>query len=400
MQADIVVLPGDGIGPEVTAAALSVLRAVARRYGHHFHFQRARHRRHRHRQDRRTAARDPRSPPAKPPTRCCWARSAARSGRIRMPRCARSRACSRCARAWACSPTCARCAPHPAALDASPLKPELLTGVDIMVVRELTGGIYFGEKTRTADSASDLCNYSVGEIERVVRRAAQLARQRRGHVTSVDKANVLETSRLWRDVTTRIGREEFPDVTPGARAGRRDGDAPAGARRATSTSSSPRTCSATSSPTRPRCWPARWACCRRRRWATASVRPLRTDPRLGAGHRRQGHRQSLRDDPQRGDAAAPFAGPARRSRLHRTFRRRRIERPRLHRRPVLQRPQHLHDRRRTGRDRADAGELLCGGVAGLTRECPGRQRIRRRLGWAAGPGARPARGQRGRSIGR
>ena len=79
-------------------------------------------------------------------------------------------------------------------------------------VRELTGGIYFGEKTRTADAASDLCSYSVVEIERVLRSAFQLARQRRGKVTSVDKANVLETSRLWRDVAARIGREEFPDV--------------------------------------------------------------------------------------------------------------------------------------------------------------------------------------------
>ena len=102
--------------------------------------------------------------------------------------------------------------PHPAALNASPIKPHLLTGVDIMVVRELTGGIYFGEKSRTADSASDLCTYSTTEIERVVRSAFKLARQRRSYVVSVDKANVLETSRLWRDVTARIGRDEFPDV--------------------------------------------------------------------------------------------------------------------------------------------------------------------------------------------
>src|SRR5690606_14416870 len=103
--------------------------------------------------------------------------------------------------------------PHAAALGASPIKSELLEGVDIVVVRELTGGIYFGDKTRSATDASDLCRYTVAEIERVVRSAAALARSRRGHLTSVDKANVLETSRLWRDFTSRVMREEFPDVT-------------------------------------------------------------------------------------------------------------------------------------------------------------------------------------------
>src|SRR5690606_37161874 len=104
---------------------------------------------------------------------------------------------------------------HSAALGASPIKSELLEGVDIMVVRELTGGSYFGDKTRSATDASDLCRYTVEEIERVVRNAATLARSRRGQLTSVDKANVLETSRLWRDVTARVMREEFPDVTVG-----------------------------------------------------------------------------------------------------------------------------------------------------------------------------------------
>jgi 3-isopropylmalate dehydrogenase len=79
-------------------------------------------------------------------------------------------------------------------------------------VRELTGGIYFGEKTRTADKATDLCTYTVGEVERVTRVACQLARGRRGKVTSIDKANVLETSRLWREVCARVVRTEFPDT--------------------------------------------------------------------------------------------------------------------------------------------------------------------------------------------
>ena len=101
---------------------------------------------------------------------------------------------------------------YPQLAEASSLKPEIVSGLDILIVRELTGGIYFGDKTRDADSASDLCRYTVAEIERVLRSAFRLAQQRRGKVTSVDKANVLETSRLWRDVAARIGREEFPDV--------------------------------------------------------------------------------------------------------------------------------------------------------------------------------------------
>ena len=96
--------------------------------------------------------------------------------------------------------------------DASPIKPELLNGVDLMVVRELTGGIYFGEKTRSDVSASDLCVYESFEIERIVRVAARLAAKRKGLLCSVDKANVLETSRLWRDVTRRVMENEFPHV--------------------------------------------------------------------------------------------------------------------------------------------------------------------------------------------
>jgi len=95
---------------------------------------------------------------------------------------------------------------------ASPIRSERLQGVDLMVVRELTGGIYFGDKTRDETSASDLCTYHSHEIERIVRFAARLAQQRGYKLCSVDKANVLETSRLWRDVTNRIISNEFPDV--------------------------------------------------------------------------------------------------------------------------------------------------------------------------------------------
>ena len=95
---------------------------------------------------------------------------------------------------------------------ASPIRSERLQGVDLMVVRELTGGIYFGDKTRDETSASDLCTYHSYEIERIVRFAARLAQQRGYKLCSVDKANVLETSRLWRDVTNTIMSSEFPDV--------------------------------------------------------------------------------------------------------------------------------------------------------------------------------------------
>jgi 3-isopropylmalate dehydrogenase len=91
--------------------------------------------------------------------------------------------------------------PVPALYDASPLKRERIEGTDLLVVRELTGGIYFGEKTRTADSASDACVYTRAEIERIARVAFGAARRR---VTSVDKANVLETSRLWREVVSGL----------------------------------------------------------------------------------------------------------------------------------------------------------------------------------------------------
>jgi 3-isopropylmalate dehydrogenase len=93
--------------------------------------------------------------------------------------------------------------------DASPLREERIAGTDLLVVRELTGGIYFGAKTRTATAASDLCEYTVEEVERIARVAFAAART---HVTSVDKANVLETSRLWREVVMRVHAQEFPDL--------------------------------------------------------------------------------------------------------------------------------------------------------------------------------------------
>jgi 3-isopropylmalate dehydrogenase len=99
--------------------------------------------------------------------------------------------------------------PFAALYDSSPLRRERIEGTDMLVVRELTGGIYFGAKERTADRASDVCLYTVAEIERIARTAFKAARSR---VSSVDKANVLETSRLWREVVARVHSGEFPDV--------------------------------------------------------------------------------------------------------------------------------------------------------------------------------------------
>src|SRR5438477_6860855 len=99
--------------------------------------------------------------------------------------------------------------PVPALYGSSPLKLDVIERTDLLVVRELTGGIYFGEKTRDADSASDLCSYTRSEVERIARVAFGAARSR---VTSVDKANVLETSRLWREVVREVHGSEFPNI--------------------------------------------------------------------------------------------------------------------------------------------------------------------------------------------
>jgi 3-isopropylmalate dehydrogenase len=101
---------------------------------------------------------------------------------------------------------------YPALRQLSPLRPERLEGVDLLIVRELTGGLYYGEpRGRDAVSAINTLSYTVAEIERVARVAFEAARRRRRHLTSVDKANVLEVSQLWRETVTRVGTE-YPDV--------------------------------------------------------------------------------------------------------------------------------------------------------------------------------------------
>ena len=212
MQAEIVVLAGDGVGPEVTAAACAVLEEVAQRCSHRFTLRA---------HAIGGAAIDATGEPLPAATLdACKDADAVLLGAVGGPQWSDPSAAVRpeqgllaLRKALGLYANLRPVRPHPATLGAAPIKPHLLSGVDLLVVRELTGGIYFGDRTRTADAASDTCSYSVAEVERVVRRACALARGRRGHVTSVDKANVLETSRLWRDVATRVAREEFPDVT-------------------------------------------------------------------------------------------------------------------------------------------------------------------------------------------
>ena len=103
------------------------------------------------------------------------------------------------------------CKPFPALIDRAPLKRERLEGVDFIVMRELTGGIYFGDKGRDAQGAFDMCRYSESEVRRIAIKAFDLAMTRRRKVTSVDKSNVLETSRLWRETVIDVAKS-YPDV--------------------------------------------------------------------------------------------------------------------------------------------------------------------------------------------
>jgi 3-isopropylmalate dehydrogenase len=211
MQALVAVTAGDGIGTEVTAEAVRVLERIGARCGHSFRFESAL---------LGGAAIDATGDPLPESTLTrCRRADAVLLGAVGGPRWSDPNAKVRpeqgllqLRKSLGLFANLRPVAPHPAFLDASPIKAELLRDVDIMVVRELTGGIYFGEKQRSATEAFDVCRYSVVEIERVVRVAAQLARDRRGKLTSVDKANVLETSRLWRSVVERILPSEFPDV--------------------------------------------------------------------------------------------------------------------------------------------------------------------------------------------
>jgi 3-isopropylmalate dehydrogenase len=210
VRALIAVLGGDGIGPEVVAEGVRVLQAVAAHRGHQFELQEAKM--------GGIAIDATGSPLPRETLDLCKRADAVLLGAVGGPRWAPNAAVRPEQGLLALRKELglyANLRPvtlHPRLLGSSPLKEEVLRDVDLVVVRELTGGIYFGEKRRTADTASDLCAYSAEEIRRVVRVAGAFARERRRRITSVDKANVLETSRLWREVATKTIADEFPDV--------------------------------------------------------------------------------------------------------------------------------------------------------------------------------------------
>jgi 3-isopropylmalate dehydrogenase len=215
MNATIAVLPGDGIGPEVTAEAMRVLETVAQVWGHRFEFREAL---------LGGCAIDATGSAMPAETlSICQAADAVLLGAVGGPKwddpAARVRPEQGLLGIRKALGLFANLRPvrvFPELRDASPLRAERLEGVDLLVVRELTGGIYFGEKKREpvegGERATDVCSYDTLEIERVVRAAAAFAAARRGKLTSVDKANVLETSRLWRATTARVMAAEFPDV--------------------------------------------------------------------------------------------------------------------------------------------------------------------------------------------
>jgi 3-isopropylmalate dehydrogenase len=217
MRAVIATLPGDGVGPEVTAEAVRVLQAVASRGDHDFRF---------HEAHIGGIAIDETGEPLPVATRHVVTHAdAVLLGAVGGPQWSDPSATARPEQGLlglrsllGVYANIRPVAVHPALAAAAPLKAELLANVDMVFVRELTGGLYFGAKTHDRDGAghstraSDLCVYTAEEVERVVRMAAGLARSRRGRMLSVDKANVLATSRLWREVTTRVMRDEFPDV--------------------------------------------------------------------------------------------------------------------------------------------------------------------------------------------
>jgi len=211
MKARIAVLGGDGIGPEVVAEAVRVLEALAQSHGHELALTPA---------PFGGAAIDAHGDGLPPATLdLCREADAVLLGAIGGPKWsspdARLRpetALLRLRRELGVYAKLRPVAVHPALRDASPLKAGVVDGVDFIFVRELTGGIYFGEKHRTETEATDVCTYTVAEIERITRTAGALARARRKSIVSIDKSNVLETSRLWRAVAGRVIAAEFPDV--------------------------------------------------------------------------------------------------------------------------------------------------------------------------------------------
>lgn len=214
-QYNIAVIGGDGIGPEVTAEAVRVLQAVAERFGHRFSFSEA--------LAGQSAIEAEGAPISEETLRLCGQSEAVLFGAVGTMDARQATggpkpesAILRLRKELALFTNLRPVRPFPVLVEASAIRPERLQGVDLIVVRELTGGLYFGKPSEIRESeggavAVDTMLYSEAEIERVVRYACELARIRRKKVTSVDKANVLSCSRLWRRVVERIA-PEYLDV--------------------------------------------------------------------------------------------------------------------------------------------------------------------------------------------
>ncbi len=215
MEARITLLPGDGIGPEIVAEAKHVLDIIADQYGHQFETPSC---------PMGGNAIDDFGNPLPPQTlETCKESQAILLGAVGGPKWDDPSAKTRpeagllqIRKELGLFANLRPIKPYSELLDASPLKREIIEGTDILFFRELTGGIYFGDSGREAhadgEKAFSVMTYSTSEIERIVRLAAEAARNRRGKLTSVDKANVLEVSRLWRQVAENVIKNEFPDI--------------------------------------------------------------------------------------------------------------------------------------------------------------------------------------------
>ncbi|MDJ0961085.1 MAG: 3-isopropylmalate dehydrogenase [Acidimicrobiia bacterium] len=213
MNASIVLLPGDGIGPEIVREARKVLEAVAVRFQHSFAME--------ERLMGGIAIDELGDPLPQSTLDACRSADAILLGAVGGPKWDDPNAKTRpeagllaIRKELGLFANLRPITTHPQLVAASPLRADIVDGVDILFFRELTGGIYFGDSHRSDDgvTASSTMTYSTGEITRIVRLAAAAARQRRGKLTSVDKANVLEVSRHWRRVTAQVMADEFPDV--------------------------------------------------------------------------------------------------------------------------------------------------------------------------------------------
>jgi 3-isopropylmalate dehydrogenase len=208
----LAVLPGDGIGPEVTAEALKVLRAAADLFGYRIDTAE-------YAVGAAGVAESGDSLPERTRSAVTQA-DAVLLGAVGHPDLAAAEGKRRpeagllaLRKLLGVYANLRPVTVYPSLLHASPLRPERLAGVDLLIVRELTGGLYYGEpRGRDRDAAVNTLRYTVPEIERVARVAFRAAADRRGRLTSVDKANVLEVSQLWRETVTRIGETEFAEV--------------------------------------------------------------------------------------------------------------------------------------------------------------------------------------------